>query len=191
MKHKRVVTGTGRCGTSFIMQLLSNCSENTGYTREQAKESIEKKDGLNGGIEHAEHQEIIEGSYWIKNPHFARIEFFEPLLERFNIDCVYIPLRDLRSTALSREHAHKNVHGSYGGYWLGAATVEEQMAVHAGLIYRFINFLEDHAIDYKIISFKRMMEDSRYLYHKLDLDISYKKFETEYNELLCIEKIRF
>lgn len=187
---KKVITGTGRCGTSFIMQLLTNIGENTGYTPKEAEKSIDKIDGLNGGIEHDAAWPITRRSTWIKNPLWIDIHGFKHLQTVYRIEKVYIPIRDLTATAKSREYQNENAHGGYGGFW-DASDVDEQKSTNAKKLYHFLYYLESNGIEYTLISFDVMMKNPRYLKAKLDLDTSISKFIEEYENLIDLNKIRF
>jgi len=188
---KIVITGTGRCGTSFIMQLLTNVGLNTGYTRAEAAESVKRLSGLNAGIEHAVGDDKIEAAEYIKNPQWIDIPGFQRLLQHHKVRKVLIPIRDLDATAKSRELMHKQTHGGYGGFWMGADSVESQNIVNALLLYRFIDYLATNEIKFKCISFSLMMKRPRYLYNKLGLgatEVDYYLFENEYKKLISPQK---
>lgn len=193
MTSKVVITGTGRCGTSFLMQLLSNCGINTGYTAKQAKIAIERIDGLNGGIEHDVSMKLIKQSEYIKNPQWVDVDKFKELEECVNIRRVFIPIRDLEATAKSRELMTKQTHGGYGGFWRGANNVNDQKNVNARLIYNLVNYLVDKGIRFNFISFEKMMKDSFYLFRKLEINdlVTLKHFQSEYDKLVDPNKIRF
>lgn len=188
---KRVITGTGRCGTSFLMHLLTNIGANTGYTQERAKIEISRIDGLNAGIEHALHWKITHESEWIKNPEWIIPSKFDELANKFDVLKVYIPLRNLVATGQSREYMTKVTHAGYGGLWMGANNAKEQEDVNARLFYNFINHLEDRGFIYTVISFEKMMQKPHYLYQKLGLTCDFEMFEKEYYNILDPEKIRF
>lgn len=185
---KKVITGTGRCGTSLIMHILTVYGENTGYSIGEAEESISRIDGLNAGIEH--NIKTAKKADWIKNPQWIKTNELKEVIDKYGVSCVYIPIRDLESTAKSRDHQTKHTHGGYGGLWLGARNVQEQQAIHAIMTYHLINYLADEGIKYRIISFDRMLSDPRYLFHRLELE-DYDKFLEVYNELVDLDKVRF
>jgi len=187
---KKVITGTGRCGTSFIMQLLTNLGEKTGYTREEAEYEIKRIDNLNAGIEHDTAWNKTKAAEWIKNPSWINVRDFEYLQSIYRVKKVYIPIRDLVATAKSREYQNENTHGGYGGFW-DANNVDEQKTINAKRLYHFLLHLETIGLDYTLISFEIMMKNPMYLMTKLDLDIDSTVFKNEYNNLLDPEKIRF
>ena len=190
---KKVITSTGRCGTSFLMQLLTNCGLNTGYTPEEAEHEINRIDGLNAGIEHSITGPKIAKAEWIKNPKWFAVGDLKVLLDRFQIETIFVPVRNLRSTALSRKNCSENVHAEYGGYWMGARDERSQMCVNAELFYDFIQFCLAESISYVLIDFDRMMNDGLYLYEKLELSnyVGFEGFLNNYLDLVDHKKIRF
>ena len=188
---KIVITGTGRCGTSFLMHLCTNLGLNTGYTKDEANDSINKIQGLNAGIEHGLRSDRLNNSYIIKNPEFIHVDKFKQLEKKYRIETVIIPIRDLSATAKSREYMNENTHASYGGYWLGATNAEQQEEENAIALYKFIHYLESNEIDYTLISFEKMMSDWEYLYDLLPTLVSSGYFKKKYFELIDKDKIRF
>ena len=156
---KIIITGTGRCGSSFLVHLLSAMGLDTGYTEEYCSNELQNE--CRGGCEHT-----IDKPYKIlKNPTFA--ENIEEIIQGYEIEHVIIPIRDLNKTALSREKNNDN-HGGYGGYTMGAKSVEEQENKHARLVYNLIEKLTSYDIPYTTIHFPRIVEDKEYLYKKLN-----------------------
>ena len=70
---KIVITGTGRCGTSFLMHLFTALGFNTGYDLDECEQHI-KRSGCNGGIEHSIGTERFEKADIVKNPEW----FYRP-----------------------------------------------------------------------------------------------------------------
>lgn len=177
-----VITGTGRSGSTFLMRLFTNLGYNTGWTKAQAEEEFNRHEGLRGGIE----------SNWnskadvVKNPEFARDP--KRLIETFNPDKVIVPIRNLESTAKSREYQGNQ--GKYGGFW-HASTVAEQMEFNAYLIYHLTFEVSKTDIDLIFVEFERMIEDWDYLYFKLQLKVDVEKFRKAHLELADKTLIRF
>ncbi len=191
MDSKIVITGTGRCGTSFLMQLLTRCGVNTGYTIEEADEQVKRIQGLNAGIEHGTYSERIESARVIKNPEWIRLEEFQKLQDKYTIDHVIIPFRDVTAAAKSREYMHKNTHGGYGGYWLGAENVEQQMMANSLYFCGLLQYLLEYEIPYTLISFENMMSDKWYLFKMLPEELKIGEIITEYDNIIDKSKIRF
>jgi hypothetical protein len=62
--EKILITGTGRCGTTFLIKLFSFLGYNTGYNRDNYKQYIDSN--CNSGME----KKYNENYYIIKNPQF-------------------------------------------------------------------------------------------------------------------------
>jgi hypothetical protein len=192
--NKVIITGTGRCGTSVLMQLLTHLGFNTGYSREEADRAINKMPKLRAGIEHS--IESKREAYILKNPAFAQVNEFKRLSKKFNIDYVYIPIRKLEATAKSRDHMQRHIPGAYGGFWLNAHSIEEQKTAHAKLIYNLIEYLEDSEVPFSLISFPHFINHPEYLYNKLSHlmqrnPIRYDDFKKEFSKIIKPDFVRF
>lgn len=190
---KIVITGTGRCGTSFLMHLLTNMDVNTGYTPEEATYEMQRIDELNAGLEHGIHCARIDNSQVIKNPDFMRVEVLTRLLELHEVDRFIIPMRDSLAVSNSRAFMSKSTPDAYGGLWF-AKTVEEQVNFNYNLVYNFLHFMALNDIPITFINFNSMMSSPTYLYDKLKPIFKFKnrkKFFDTYLELINPEYVRF
>ena len=70
--NKKLITGTGRCGTTLLIHLLTKLGYNTGYTVKECEKEFNHIDGLRGGIEHGLNTTVIQKAEWIKNPHVSQ-----------------------------------------------------------------------------------------------------------------------
>ena len=64
MNERILITGTGRCGTTFLLKLFSFLQYDTGYSKENYKNNIH--DNCNSGME----RHYKENFYILKNPNF-------------------------------------------------------------------------------------------------------------------------
>ena len=190
---KVIVTGTGRCGTSFLMHLFTKIGLNTGFTKSEADEQMTRIDGLNAGIEHALGGSRIDKAEIIKNPEFIRLDKFVPLSQKYNIRHVIIPIRGLLQTAQSRKHMQGVTHGGYGGFWLKAENLNDQVYAHSMHMYSFMEHLTKEDIPFTMIHFDKMMSDPNYLHSKLSklLDIKFTYFKHHYENTVRPDFIRF
>ncbi len=180
--EKTIITGTGRCGSSFLVHLLSALKLDTGYTEQQCFEICQN--ACQGGAEHT-----IEKPYSIiKNPNFM-IDI-EEVIKGNNIKHVIIPIRNLEDTAKSRENNAKN-HGGFGGFCWDATNVEEQTLQNAYYLYKMIEVLARHDIPYTTIAFPRMIEDVDYLHSKIEplYDFSIFDFKEAHKRIANKDKI--
>jgi hypothetical protein len=181
---KIVITGTGRCGTSFLMHLFTALGFNTGYTLEECEQHLAQS-GCNGGIEHSIGSERFEKADIVKNPEW----FYTPELLDFDIDYIIIPFRKLFDVSRSRSRIG---HNKYGGFWQGAINGEDQMRVDATAFYKFIEFTTHEDIKIIFLDFKKIVKYPYYLYTKLhDLvdGYEYYDFEQAFNQIADIEKV--
>lgn len=108
--EKVLITGTGRCGTTFLIKLFTFLGFDTGYNRENYHLYIGKK--CNSGMEKTTFE-----NYIVKNPLF--ITGIEDLIKKQSIKIkkVIIPLRNLEQSAKSRV--------KYGKGWGGLGRIME------------------------------------------------------------------
>ena len=156
---KIVITGTGRCGTSFLMHLFTELGLNTGYTVDECESHLERS-GCDGGIEHSIGSRDFKKSDIIKNP----LWMYEPELLDFDIKHIIVPVRNLEDVAKSRANMGA---GMYGGFWRGATNGEEQMKVDAKAFYEFINYTVKNDLKVIFLDFPRIVKDLEYLYDKI------------------------
>lgn len=183
-----VITGTGRCGTTFLIQLLTNLGLNTGWSKDEAHDEFYRINGVRGGIEHPIEGKRIKVAEYVKSPDFL---FEWEVFDLYPVERVIIPIRELQRVANSREYQDKHAHGKYGGFHRGMTTKEQHILAYASQIFAFIKFLEEREIPYTLISFDKMMSDWEYLYSKIDLPLNSEVFEREYSALVNPEFIRF
>ena len=105
--EKILITGTGRCGTTFLIKLFSFLDFNTGYDRNNYQKRI--LSNCNSGMERS----YKENYYIIKNPYI--INNIKNIAQDTSITIKYviIPIRDLQMSANSRVKHGKNP----GGLW--------------------------------------------------------------------------
>ena len=192
---KIVITGTGRCGTSFLMHLFTNLGYNTGYSREEAETQIHRIENLRAGIEHGIGSQRMTNAFIVKNPDFANIRIFHDLISKYSVEHVIIPIRELENSAKSRELMAKT-YGGYGGFIEGIENLEQQKQYNAELIYNFVHGLSMHDIPFTFIQFELMMGSSDYLYRMLTsigrfCTIDKDRFGKIYEETIKPEYVRF
>ncbi len=182
---KIIITGTGRCGTSFLVHLLSALKLDTGYTEAYCKKEL--SNACRGGCEHT-----IEKPYKIlKNPEF--IKTIEDIVIDNDIEHVIIPIRNLKETAKSREQNQHN-NGGFGGWCFDAHNIEEQEAANARLTYNMIEVLTRYDIPFTTIAFPKMVKDEKYLFKKINMSIGleedqFKSFNDAFNRIADVNKI--
>ncbi|BET67816.1 hypothetical protein ASA1KI_27340 [Opitutales bacterium ASA1] len=157
---KIIVTGTGRAGTTFLMQLFTALGLDTGF----ASGGVESGwyEHCRAGLERDPH--TLDGPRILKNPAFC--ETLPTILKReaARVECVIVPLRDLDEAAASRARVGE---GAPGGLW-DATTVENQKQVLAVKFYGLIRALVAHRVAFRIVDFPRIVRDVDYAYDVLE-----------------------
>ncbi len=190
---KIVITGTGRCGTSFLMHFFTELGLNTGYNVDECEQHLSRS-GCDGGIEHVIGTELFDKSEVVKNPDW----FYKPELLTFDINTIIIPIRSVIDVAASRE---KNGIGKYGGFWQGATNKNEQVNKDIVAFYKFMYFVSGVIPNVILLHFPKIVYDEEYLYYKLhdimidhqilrspDRSIPYR-WDRSFNEIAKPEKV--
>jgi hypothetical protein len=165
VKTHILISGTGRAGTTFLVRLLSELGEDTGFLNpEQSIDPISHA-GLEVDLL------TIPLPRVIKSP-FA-CEKLAVALQRklYKVDHCLVPMRDLFSAAESRRRINR-IHGNSdsnqwsGGIW-DADKPEEQENVLACKLYQLMLTLARHNIQHTLLDFPRFVNDVEYLWKNL------------------------
>lgn len=184
--HKIVITGTGRAGTTFLVRLLSELGQPTGYTRENWRRDY--FDCSSAGLEH----EIVDpdAPYIVKNPELSAT--LPHLLDAGDVvvDHAIVPVRDLEQATLSRVHVGGRA-GEIPGGLIGTDSPREQAAVLAERFHRLVNALVAHEVPHTFLAFPRFVQDVDYAYGKLAPIFSFERpvFEAAYRRLADPSKV--
>ena len=168
--EKILITGTGRCGTTFLIKMFSFLEFNTGYDRNNYKSHV--SNNCNAGME-----KHYSAKYnVIKNPSF--MEQIEDIAKdpSIKIKNVIIPIRDLNAAAQSRVKHGKR----HGGLW-GAKDEVSQINFYKNLITNYIIISTKYDINTIFIDFDKMIKNKKYLYNKLknildEKNINFERF---------------
>ena len=188
---KIVITGTGRCGTSFLMHLFTALGFNTGYNLDECEQHI-KRSGCYGGIEHSTGTERFEKADIVKNPEW----FYKPELLDFDIDYLIVPIRSISDVAKSRELVGSD---KYGGFWQGATNQSSQIRIDQKAFYEFMEFIIRKDLKVIFFHFPRIIKEPYYLYKNLYNTVfetmffevlpDFQYFETIFNQIADPEKV--
>jgi hypothetical protein len=163
MRRHVVITGTGRAGTTFLVELLTHIGLDTGFT--VGNIPVFKNIYCNAGLENNLRGE--DPPYIVKDPAFC--DYCDQILENKDIfvERVYIPVRDLTGAAESRRCVSKNGHVA-GGLW-GTNNMEPgaQELVLAKKQQNLLLSLAKTEIPIVFIHYPMMLQDAKYLYFKL------------------------
>jgi hypothetical protein len=180
--EKVLITGTGRCGTTFLIKLFSFLGFNTGYNRDNYKLHISSI--CNSGME----KNYKDNYYILKNPFFMT-DIEEIIKDKsITIKNVIIPIRDLNNCAKSRvKHGKKN-----GGLWCAHDELS-QINFFKDILTNYIFISTKYDINTTFIDFDRMINDKTYLFYKLKIildekNIGLDKFSLIYDEVSLSSK---
>ena len=164
--EKILITGTGRCGTTFLIKIFSWLEFDTGYTKNNYETTIFKN--CNSGME----RKYNEKFYILKNPKF--MINIRHILQDTNVIVkkVIIPLREYELSAESRVK-HKN---NAGGL-LCSNDKKSQILFYRQIISNYIYFMTKHNIDTIFIDFDKMINDKEYLFNKLKVILDEKNVD--------------
>jgi hypothetical protein len=177
-----LITGTGRCGTTFLIKLFSFLDFNTGYNRKNYMSSIFTN--CNSGME----RNYEDNYYILKNPRF--IENIENIVKDKSviIKNVIIPIRDLSISAKSRANHKHNA----GGLW-NANDEVSQIRFYKDILTKYLVVSTKYDINTIYIDFDKMVNDKTYLFNKLknildEKNINFDNFCKVYDEVSLISK---
>ncbi len=174
--HKVIITGTGRAGTTFLVQLLTALGLETGF--KEIHEGV--YENCNAGME----RDLIESSapYIVKNPSLC--DDLAQILQtgEYVIDHAFIPVRSLEAATQSRIQVFNQAKPN-GGYLrlllkgskykpipgglIDTDNPDEQRCILAQKLYNLIYTLTIHDIPHTFLHFPRIIKDEQYLYKKL------------------------
>ena len=166
--EKILITGTGRCGTTFLIKLFSFLDFNTGYNRNNYELSISSN--CNSGME----RNYKDNYNVLKNPHF--IVNIEHIIKDTSITIknVIIPIRDLKTSATSRvNHGNQN-----GGLWCANDELS-QINFYKNILTNYIVISTKYDINTIFIDFDKMINDKIYLFNKLKNILDEKNIDLE------------
>ncbi|HET6376877.1 MAG TPA: hypothetical protein VFG05_00985 [Methylocella sp.] len=165
-----VITGTGRAGTTFLVQLFTALGFDTGFSLDQAMRQV-------NAISHAGlERPSVHGAnpYVIKSPWFTDqlVEALEN--RRTEIYAAIIPLRDLFQAAESRRRVYREALAKGfdplkfpGTLWHTSdpGNQEEKLAAQ---FYKAVFPLVKYEIPVFFLEFPRIVRDEGYLFRKLE-----------------------
>ena len=185
-----MITGTGRSGTTFLVQLLTRLKLDTGFTEQDIE--LQNAPASRAGLEFDIRQPGVP--YIVKNPSFC--DYAAEVLKRGDIvlDHVFIPMRDIEAAAESRRHVVKErvsrmsfldrVKYTLRPYHLAGGVVEgpgarrTQEEVLLMQMHSLLMALSEEAVPVTFLRFPRIVKDSRYLHGKLQPILNGMDFET-------------
>lgn len=179
MKHHLLIAGTGRAGTTFLVQYLAECGLDTHIARDQYQGYNED---ANAGLEDLPLNDP-DAPYVVKSPWL--FEYVERVLadDQTVVDAVVIPMRGIVEAAASRtvnelraRHALPGVHDDCkqwetwgttpGGVVYSLNPIDQARLLALGF-HELLHALVKRNVPVVLLDFPRFIEDPDYLYGAL------------------------
>jgi len=177
-RHHIIISGTGRAGTTFLVQLFTALGIDTGFTDPTSGLHENCDAGMEWSIRRP------DAPYIIKNPNLCN-SLDEILRDgKIEIDHAFIPMRDLFSAAESRRDVTRRSDpaayrkGAPGGLWRTTKPEEQEPAL-ANELYKLIHTIAKWDLPVTFLYFPRFIHDPEYLYGKIKValrGIAYERF---------------
>jgi len=180
-----LISGVGRSGTTFLVQLLTQLGFDTGYS----DLTTHVFQNCHAGMEHDIHNE--KAPYVIKNPGLCMYldSFMENAGQNVIIDHLLVPVRDIYSAAESRRDVTRRTdpavypQGAPGGLWLTSDPTQQETMLQS-MLYELIYGAARWEIPLTLLHFPRIVRDAPYLYRNLSpilKGMSYEEFNTGFS----------
>jgi hypothetical protein len=165
-KHYRIVSGTGRAGTTLLMRILSRAGVNTGFDPDALEGAVD--DVAHAGLERDLRQR--PDCDVVKSPWIAT--YIEEVLAAPDIviDHAILCMRDLRAAAESRRRVQRKRHTAKpvnGGLW-GTTDPNAQEGLLAVAFFHLVFHLTRHGVPITFLHFPRYASDERYFLETLE-----------------------
>jgi hypothetical protein len=187
-----VITGTGRCGTTFLVELLTYIGLETGFSAEDIVSKKHKE--ARAGLEHDIRSK--DCPFIVKSPWFC--DYAKEVIAREDIviEHIFIPIRDLNAAAESRRHVENAAVSNLsfleklkymikpkalaGGLWHTSSTKPgKQEEILMRQIYKLMLAISETSLPVTFMRYPRIVKDCPYLFEKLKPilgGINYKSF---------------
>lgn len=180
VRHHLILGGTGRAGTTFLVQYLTACGLDTHSSRHPLEQPEEH---ANAGLEDLPIGGLSDLPYVVKTPWLY--EFVDRLLDQKDvvIDAVILPMRDiveaatsrvtlemrarLANDALNEEHTRWETWGTTSGGLVYSLNPIDQARILALGFHQVVHALVKRDIPIVFLDFPRFIEDGHYLHEQL------------------------
>jgi hypothetical protein len=186
-KHHIIISGTGRAGTTFLVQLLTELELDTGFPDTQSQ----IYSNCNAGMELDIRQP--NAPYIIKSPWLC--DDLDEVLCGGDIvvDHAIIPVRDLYSAAQSRRYvaskADPNLDSNSvpGGLWHTEEPGNQELILVEQL-YKLVHALAKHEVPLTLLIFPKLVNDSEYLYRQIGFILGNITYDTFFKAFQKVSK---
>jgi len=175
-RHHVIISGTGRAGTTFLVQLLTELGLDTGFSNAHAQIFSHANAGMETDIRRP------DAAYIVKSPWLC--DYLDEVLQNEDVivDHAIVPMRDLYSAAQSRRNVTRQADPSLvnvpGGLWHTQEPGNQETILTLQL-YKLLQTLAKHDVPLVLLSFPRFVNDPEYLYQRIGFlltNISYETF---------------
>lgn len=193
IKSHCIITGTGRTGTTLIIQILTKLGLDTGFNEKDMNDHIYSN--CNAGLE----RNIMDkdAPYIIKDPWIC--DTIPDILanKSIKIDHVFIPIREMKMAALSRIKVSKQADeqarekGVNGGLWHTNNPDDQEYVLHKQLSKLLVE-LSKESIPITFINYPKLAYEPLYLFEKLGpalKHLSYKEFKKAWKQTVRLDLI--
>lgn len=190
-RHHCIISGTGRAGTSFLVQLLTYLGFDTGFTEDTLVVDQNARAGLESNILSP------NAPYIVKNPWLC--DTIKDVLRHREIviDHAFIPYRELEAASKSRAYVQQLAGGALvgrsvpGGLW-HTDEPSSQQGILAEQFYKLVTALGEAGVPMTFMSYPRLAKDAKYTYEKMDTlmrRIPYSRFQEVFHKVSCPDLI--
>lgn len=168
MKHI-LIGGTGRAGTTLLVQVFTALDFDTGYTLDEALSRVDpiSQAGLEVNLRKGKRHHVMKAP--------ALADHMSAMLDEpgFEVEAAIVPMRDLFAAAESRRNVYdraqsagKDPRNHPGSLWKTDNPAEQE--AHLALqFYRFVQPLIAKDVPLYLIDFPRFVGDGAYLHRSL------------------------
>jgi len=206
-KDKIIVTGSGKCGTSYLMRLFSELGMDTGWTSDEAAAAVEKQHDF--PFEWPIHMGSAPGRPMIlKHPMMVRWLEDAAAHWNWNVQWVFGCVRDPEAVAAHMYQQEQDTpRPEIPGYYERVRFLksEEEMSKEDNLEFLRMStasatgdlmyLVEKMEVPFSLILFPRSVTDPEYLYRKLVIDgplpIPFDDFMRAFNAVADAKKVHY
>jgi hypothetical protein len=175
-KHHLIISGTGRAGTTFLVQLLTELGLDTGFSDPMSRVFANCNAGMEWDIRQP------DAPYIVKSPHLCA-QLDQVIEDRqVVVDHALVPIRNLHAAAESRRRVMarsdaKEWDGTVpGGLWL-TDDPQQQEDVLSTQLYTLLETLARRTIPVTLLSFPKIVYDPRYLFGRIEFALNGASYE--------------